>query len=156
MFDMCGRKFSVKTCVMVAKQMVSGWLGVVVLVKPERCRYRSPPRPPLPPHPPGGPTQLTRIQTVHEKNLVYRDIKPDNFLIGRPGTKGANVVHVVDFGMAKQYRDPKTWVLGRGRGGGGVSHECFRGRGRLTIALLQLVQKATYSIQGEEEFEWNS
>lgn len=40
--------------------------------------------------------------------MIYRDIKPDNFLIGRPGTKQANVVHVVDFGMAKQYRDPKT------------------------------------------------
>lgn len=53
-------------------------------------------------------TQLTRVQTIHEKNLIYRDIKPDNFLIGRPGTKTANVVHVVDFGMAKQYRDPKT------------------------------------------------
>ena len=52
--------------------------------------------------------QLTRVQTIHEKNLIYRDIKPDNFLIGRPGTKGANTVHVVDFGMAKQYRDPKT------------------------------------------------
>lgn len=52
--------------------------------------------------------QLTRVQTIHEKNLIYRDIKPDNFLIGRPNTKGANVVHVVDFGMAKQYRDPKT------------------------------------------------
>ncbi|EGO18694.1 hypothetical protein SERLADRAFT_481029 [Serpula lacrymans var. lacrymans S7.9] len=51
---------------------------------------------------------LSRVQTIHEKNLIYRDIKPDNFLIGRPGTKGANVVHVVDFGMAKQYRDPKT------------------------------------------------
>ncbi|OCH95562.1 CK1/CK1/CK1-G protein kinase [Obba rivulosa] len=51
---------------------------------------------------------LTRVQTIHEKNLIYRDIKPDNFLIGRPGTKGANIVHVVDFGMAKQYRDPKT------------------------------------------------
>jgi casein kinase 1 len=51
---------------------------------------------------------LTRVQTIHEKNLIYRDIKPDNFLIGRPGTKTANVVHVVDFGMAKQYRDPKT------------------------------------------------
>lgn len=54
-----------------------------------------------------GP-QLTRVQTIHEKNLIYRDIKPDNFLIGRPGTKTANVVNVVDFGMAKQYRDPKT------------------------------------------------
>ncbi|GAA5917150.1 hypothetical protein JCM8208_004850, partial [Rhodotorula glutinis] len=51
---------------------------------------------------------LTRVQTIHEKNLIYRDIKPDNFLIGRPGTKHANTVHVVDFGMAKQYRDPKT------------------------------------------------
>lgn len=40
--------------------------------------------------------------------MIYRDIKPDNFLIGRPGSKQANVVHVVDFGMAKQYRDPKT------------------------------------------------
>src|SRR5882762_7226146 len=69
--------------------------------------------------------QLSRVQTIHEKNLIYRDIKPDNFLIGRPSTKGANsehfricrswynhilhtVIHVVDFGMAKQYRDPKT------------------------------------------------
>nr|KMM73373.1 casein kinase I [Coccidioides posadasii RMSCC 3488] len=49
-----------------------------------------------------------RVQTIHEKNLIYRDIKPDNFLIGRPGSKAANVIHVVDFGMAKQYRDPKT------------------------------------------------
>jgi casein kinase 1 len=52
--------------------------------------------------------QLSRVQTIHEKNLIYRDIKPDNFLIGRPGTKAANVIHVIDFGMAKQYRDPKT------------------------------------------------
>ncbi|PFH54194.1 hypothetical protein AMATHDRAFT_135484 [Amanita thiersii Skay4041] len=51
---------------------------------------------------------ITRVQTIHEKNLIYRDIKPDNFLIGRPGTKASNVIHVVDFGMAKQYRDPRT------------------------------------------------
>ncbi|KAK3823101.1 MAG: casein kinase-like protein I [Benniella sp.] len=72
LFDMCGRKFTIKTVVMLAKQM------------------------------------LNRIQTIHEKNLIYRDIKPDNFLIGRPNSKDPNLVYVVDFGMAKQYRDPKT------------------------------------------------
>ncbi|KAG1754588.1 kinase-like protein [Suillus lakei] len=72
LFDMCGRKFSIKTVCMAARQM------------------------------------LSRVQTIHDKNLIYRDIKPDNFLIGRPGTKAANLIHVVDFGMAKQYRDPKT------------------------------------------------
>lgn len=40
--------------------------------------------------------------------MIYRDIKPDNFLIGRSSNKSAKTVHVVDFGMAKQYRDPKT------------------------------------------------
>ncbi|CAM0142273.1 unnamed protein product [Umbelopsis sp. WA50703] len=72
LFDMCGRKFSVKTAAMLAKQMI------------------------------------TRVQTIHEKNLIYRDIKPDNFLIGRPGHKTANTIYMIDFGMAKQYRDPKT------------------------------------------------
>jgi len=99
LFDMCGRKFSIKTVVMTAKQMVS----------PPTSRDSLNPLPPtamlMTPH---VPCQLTRVQTIHEKNLIYRDIKPDNFLIGRPGTKGANTVHVVDFGMAKQYRDPKT------------------------------------------------
>lgn len=72
LFDWCGRKFSLKTVVMVAKQMIS------------------------------------RVQTIHERSLIYRDIKPDNFLIGRPHTPSANLVYVVDFGMAKQYRDPTT------------------------------------------------
>jgi casein kinase 1 len=47
------------------------------------------------------------VQTVHEKGLIYRDIKPDNFLVGR-GPAKQNMVYMVDFGMAKQYRDPKT------------------------------------------------
>ncbi|KAG1138222.1 hypothetical protein G6F37_010680 [Rhizopus arrhizus] len=51
---------------------------------------------------------ISRVQSVHERNLIYRDIKPDNFLIGRPGTKYANTVFLVDYGMAKLYRDPKT------------------------------------------------
>lgn len=48
------------------------------------------------------------MESVHERNLIYRDIKPDNFLIGRPGTKYANMVFMIDYGMAKLYRDPKT------------------------------------------------
>ncbi|KAH8831337.1 kinase-like protein [Flagelloscypha sp. PMI_526] len=74
LFDMCGRKFSIKTVCMAAKQMV------------------------------------TRVQAIHDKNLIYRDIKPDNFLIGVPNTKNANTIHIIDFGMAKHYRDPKTKV----------------------------------------------
>ncbi|KAK9721788.1 Palmitoylated plasma membrane-bound casein kinase [Basidiobolus ranarum] len=72
LFEMCRRKFSVKTVAMLAKQM------------------------------------LTRVEAVHNHHLIYRDIKPDNFLSGRLNTKQCNMVYLVDFGMAKQYRDPKT------------------------------------------------
>jgi casein kinase 1 len=51
---------------------------------------------------------LSRIQAIHEKNLVHRDIKPENFLVGRLRSETANSIHMVDFGMAKQYRDPVT------------------------------------------------
>lgn len=42
-----------------------------------------------------SPHQVTRVQSIHEKSLIYRDIKPDNFLIGVPGTKTANTIHVI-------------------------------------------------------------
>ncbi|EDO15445.1 hypothetical protein Kpol_1027p20 [Vanderwaltozyma polyspora DSM 70294] len=72
LFDWCGRRFSVKSVVQVAVQMI------------------------------------TLIEDLHAHDLIYRDIKPDNFLIGRPGQPDENKVHLIDFGMAKQYRDPKT------------------------------------------------
>ena len=41
-------------------------------------------------------------------DLVYRDIKPENCLIGRLSKHNSNVIHIVDFGLAKQYIDPET------------------------------------------------
>ncbi|KAJ1993276.1 Palmitoylated plasma membrane-bound casein kinase [Dimargaris cristalligena] len=52
-------------------------------------------------------SMIARVQSVHERYLIYRDIKPDNFLVGRPYTKNANLIHLIDFGMAKYYWDVK-------------------------------------------------
>lgn len=47
---------------------------------------------------------IRRIQFVHANDLIYRDIKPDNFLI----LLDSNTIYLVDFGMIKQYRNPVT------------------------------------------------
>ncbi|KAF4351417.1 hypothetical protein F8388_001037 [Cannabis sativa] len=49
---------------------------------------------------------ITRIEYVHSKGFLHRDVKPDNFLMGL-GRK-ANQVYIIDFGLAKRYRDPAS------------------------------------------------
>jgi len=72
LFNFCSRKFTLKTVLLLADQL------------------------------------LTRIEWIHRRNFIHRDIKPENFLIGLEKKKMANQVYVIDFGLAKKYRDPRN------------------------------------------------
>jgi serine/threonine protein kinase len=49
---------------------------------------------------------LTRIEFMHTQNFLHRDMKPDNFLMGTNAKK--STVYMIDFGLSKRFRDPKT------------------------------------------------
>ncbi|OIW08991.1 hypothetical protein TanjilG_05967 [Lupinus angustifolius] len=49
---------------------------------------------------------INRVEYVHSKSYLHRDIKPDNFLMGLG--RRANQVYAIDFGLAKKYRDNST------------------------------------------------
>ncbi|GJS29143.1 casein kinase 1-like protein 2 [Tanacetum coccineum] len=49
---------------------------------------------------------INRVEFIHCKSFLHRDIKPDNFLMGLG--RRANQVYAIDFGLAKKYRDSST------------------------------------------------
>uniref|UniRef100_A0AC35UIE1 Protein kinase domain-containing protein n=1 Tax=Rhabditophanes sp. KR3021 TaxID=114890 RepID=A0AC35UIE1_9BILA len=70
LFTFCGRRFTMKTVLMLVDQMIG------------------------------------RIEYVHVKNFIHRDIKPDNFLMGIG--RHCNKLFLVDFGLAKKFRDSRS------------------------------------------------
>mgnify|MGYP003709347109 CR=1 FL=1 len=70
LFNDCGRRFNLKTVLILADQL------------------------------------LCRLEIIHTKCYIHRDIKPDNFIMGRGTHK--HMVYVIDFGLAKLFREPRT------------------------------------------------
>jgi serine/threonine protein kinase len=58
---------------------------------------------------------IERIKYVHNKGIINRDIKPENWLFGRKGSANEKTLYIIDFGLAKFYMDgeddePKTHI----------------------------------------------
>jgi len=43
------------------------------------------------------------MEFIHGHNLIYRDVKPDNFVVGRRQLRKDQTIYVVDFGLAKEF-----------------------------------------------------
>jgi len=46
------------------------------------------------------------LEHIHRKGFVHRDIKANNFMIGKRDK--IKTIYVIDFGLAKRYKDIKT------------------------------------------------
>ena len=56
-----------------------------------------------------GYQMINRIEHVHKMGYVHRDIKPNNFLLGKfERDISDDLVYIIDFGLSKDYIDPIT------------------------------------------------
>ena len=53
-----------------------------------------------------GYQMIEIMEYIHNKHIIHRDIKPDNFVIGRNEKK--KFIYLLDFGLSKKYRSSTT------------------------------------------------
>ena len=55
-----------------------------------------------------GHQMVTILQYIHDRHIIHRDIKPDNFVMG--AEEHNDRLYLLDFGLAKKYRSSRTLV----------------------------------------------
>ena len=53
-----------------------------------------------------GIQMIDRLEFIHNKNIIHRDIKPDNFVVGL--NNKSHIIYILDFGLSKKYRSSRT------------------------------------------------